>query len=161
MGTKYLTANLLASLEIMYSWENLCRESVDVCYVPNGGFLDDVVIEDPALVSAMPENDLNDTHYVTVKEDEGDLHDVSEANADVVIDTSASADMPNVSEEIATDMSGLHVTENAAGEEPGVEKETTSLSSEDVDFLLDKCLLQALHRSVKDKDLPMPGSTLW
>ncbi|XP_039133842.1 LOW QUALITY PROTEIN: eukaryotic translation initiation factor 2D [Dioscorea cayenensis subsp. rotundata] len=149
------------ALRITHYYRDSLWESVDVCYVPNGGFLDDVVIEDPALVSAMPQNDLNDTHYVTVKEDEGDLHDVSEANADVVIDTSASADMPNVSEEIATDMSGLHVTENAAGEEPGVEKETTSLSSEDVDSLLDKCLLQALHRSVKDKDLPMPGSTLW
>ncbi|XP_021834521.1 eukaryotic translation initiation factor 2D-like [Prunus avium] len=35
------------------------------------------------------------------------------------------------------------------------------LSTEDVDTLLEKCLLQALHTTVKDKDLPTPGSTLW
>ncbi|KAI4331912.1 hypothetical protein L6164_016860 [Bauhinia variegata] len=35
------------------------------------------------------------------------------------------------------------------------------LSTAGIDSLLDKCLLQALHTTVKDKDLPLPGSTLW
>jgi len=35
------------------------------------------------------------------------------------------------------------------------------LTTEEIDSLLDKCLLQALYTSIKEKDLPMPGSTLW
>ncbi|KAL0326446.1 UNVERIFIED_CONTAM: Eukaryotic translation initiation factor 2D [Sesamum radiatum] len=65
-----------------------------------------------------------------------------------------------VSEQITTAMVDLQVVEDAAGIESNVDDQHL-LSVEDVDALLDKCLLQALHTTVKDKDLPMPGSILW
>lgn len=57
-------------------------------------------------------------------------------------------------------MSDLKVTENVSTDGNNVEDQHT-LSTEDVDEILDKCLLQALHTTVNDKDLPIPGSTLW
>ncbi|KAJ0972861.1 hypothetical protein J5N97_020820 [Dioscorea zingiberensis] len=150
------------ALRITHYYRDSLWESVDGRYVPNGGFLDDVVIEDPALFSAVSGNDLNDMQDDTVDDDKGDAHDDgSDAHTDKDIDASVSVDTHNVSEEIAADMSGLHVTENVVADETGAEKETKNLSTTDVDSLLDKCFLQALHTSVKDKDLPMPGSTLW
>ncbi len=49
------------------------------------------------------------------------------------------------------------------GNEDGEEEVSGALvlTIEEMDALLDKCLLEALHVTVKDKDLPMPGSTLW
>lgn len=63
-------------------------------------------------------------------------------------------------EGITSGVADLKVTENASTDDSVVEDQHP-LSTEDVDMLLDKCLLQALHTTVKDKDLPMPGSTLW
>eukprot|EP00897_Mesotaenium_endlicherianum_P007401 jgi/Mesen1/668/ME000109S10887 len=35
------------------------------------------------------------------------------------------------------------------------------MTAEETDALLDRCLLQALRSTLKDKDLPIPSSTLW
>lgn len=53
----------------------------------------------------------------------------------------------------------MKVTENVTADESIDEQ--LALSSEDVEAYLDRCFLQALHTTVKDKDLPMPGSTFW
>ncbi|KAJ0603929.1 putative SUI1 domain, PUA domain, PUA-like superfamily, SUI1 domain superfamily, Pre-PUA protein [Helianthus annuus] len=74
------------ALKISHHYRDALWESADARYVPNAGFLEDVVFEDPSQVS---------------------------------------------------------------------------LSVEDVDALLDKCLLQAFYTTLKDKDLPIAGSTLW
>lgn len=62
--------------------------------------------------------------------------------------------------EETSNMADLEVTDNASVEESTGEDQL-NLSTEDVDMLLDKCLFQALYTTVKDKDLPMAGSTLW
>lgn len=66
----------------------------------------------------------------------------------------------DITEQMATAMGDMQVVENASEAELNVDNQH-SLSVEDVDALLEGCLLQALHTTVLDKDLPMPGSTLW
>ncbi|GAQ79177.1 eukaryotic translation initiation factor SUI1 family protein [Klebsormidium nitens] len=41
------------------------------------------------------------------------------------------------------------------------EKAAAAMRPEEMDRLLDECLLQALYTTVKDKDLPMPAGNLW
>lgn len=66
----------------------------------------------------------------------------------------------DLNEHVVADIQDLKLTED--GDQSNADPEQRLiLSVEDVDTLLDKCLLQALHTTVKDKDLPMPGSTLW
>lgn len=67
-------------------------------------------------------------------------------------------------EDAAVEISESHTTdmaEDKTTEQTPDEKERQNLTTEEVDLLLDKCLLQALYTSIKEKDLPMPGSTLW
>lgn len=66
----------------------------------------------------------------------------------------------DLAEQVIADVQDLKLAED--GDQSNADPEQRLiLSVEDVDTLLDKCLLQALHTTVKDKDLPMPGSTLW
>lgn len=137
------------------------------CYVPNTGFLEDVVFEDPALFSAGQasdsyEDDLSVGQTNAINNEY--MGDASSADGTLSVVDSASTEDPavknEVSEQIMAAMVDLQVMENASGTESNVD-EQHSLSVEDVDVLLDKCLLQALHTTVKDKDLPMLGSVLW
>lgn len=139
---------------------DLCRESVEGHYVPNAGFLEDAVFEDPSyLLSDQPSDsskggtDGSDAQQSGVSNENIDVNYVSERSA-----TSAQNDYGNATREITTDVSDLKLTDNVAAE---LNSEQYSLSIEDVDSHLDRCLLQALHTTVKDKDLPMLGSTLW
>jgi translation initiation factor 2D len=61
------------------------------------------------------------------------------------------------------DLEGLTVADGGAerGEGEGGEKAAVSMRPEEMDKLLDECLLQALYTTVKDKDLPMPAGNLW
>lgn len=63
-------------------------------------------------------------------------------------------------EEITDAVDELKLPEDKTSEQAPVEMEH-NLSTEEIDSLLDKCLLQAIYTSIKEKDLPMPGSTLW
>lgn len=65
-----------------------------------------------------------------------------------------------IAKEITAHVGDLKVTDDHSADQSNGEDQH-SLSTEDVDMLLEKCLLQALHTTIKDKDLPMPGSTLW
>ena len=71
--------------------------------------------------------------------------------------------MPNGNEndtaaEVTEGVADLNLRDTASANDPDDQQ---TLSTADVNSLLDKCLLQALHTTVKDKDLPLPGSTLW
>ncbi|KAI3778393.1 hypothetical protein L2E82_07648 [Cichorium intybus] len=66
----------------------------------------------------------------------------------------------NISQQVTTEFGHLKVTENVESDKIIVEDQNT-LSTEDVDALLDNCLLQAFYTTPKDKDLPIAGSTLW
>ena len=98
-------------------------------------------------------------------------HDPSEEPADgkqdkAAVDASDShVGDPSVNsetiEDVTAGVSELNLPEEKTTGEATEEKEHQHLSTEEIDSFLDKCLLQAVHTSLKDKDLPMPGSTLW
>ncbi|KAE8791279.1 Eukaryotic translation initiation factor 2D [Hordeum vulgare] len=122
--------------------------SADGRYVPNEGFYDDMVIEDPNFASA--------SQHIYSSEDP------SEAKQDkAVVDVSEchSEDLAINSETIEDLTAGVSEL-NFLQEKTTEEKEHQHLSTEEIDYLLDICLLQALHTNVKDKDLPIPGSIL-
>lgn len=143
------------------------RESAENCYVPNAGFLENVVIEDPALFSTLQASDSCEDHLSVGQANAISseyMGDASAADGTQSIPDPASGEDPTVknefSEHITTGMADLQVKEDTSGIESNVDDQN-SLSVEDVDLLLDKCLLQALHTTVKDKDLPILGSILW
>ncbi|CAA0831568.1 eukaryotic translation initiation factor SUI1 family protein [Striga hermonthica] len=133
--------------------------------LPNAGFYEDAVFEDPAIISA---GEASDSHEdgLLVGQNNADNNDCLGDDVDTADGTqlpldSASTGDPTVKNELITSaMVDLLSTENASGAESSVDDQHF-LSVEDIDALLDKCLLQALHTIVKDKDLPVPGSVLW
>jgi translation initiation factor 2D len=121
---------------------------VEGSYVPNAGFFEDVVFGDPAL-SQPPVDDLSEIGEETTEEKKKLLPDNDQ--------------MVETAEELSTDVSSvLKIAESTSEDNKNEEEEEEHIMTvEEIDALLDKCLLQALHTSVKDKDLPIPGSTLW
>lgn len=161
-STEALKAGLRGkALKICHYYRDTLWESAENCYVPNTGFFEDVVFEDPALFSAgQASNSCEDDSSVgqstaIINEYMGDASptDGAARNTDPTLDN-------EVSGQIVGAMADLQVVENVSGSESNVDDQR-SLSVEDVDSLLDKCLLQALHTTVKDTDLPMLGSILW
>lgn len=151
------------ALRITHYYGDSLWESIEGHLVPNEGFLGDVVIGDPALFSssqpsAASEGILDDQHDVDAydREPVGDID-----NHDEKVDDSQTDARNGASEVLSANVDGLKISEHVTVEELNNEKEQHALSSEEVDGLLDKCLLQALHTTVNDKELPMPGSTLW
>lgn len=131
--------------------------------MPNAGFLEDVVVEDPAFLSTSQVSDscegAADISNDQRNGEEG-IIDIDNANSEPS-STSATQDdfNGNIVEQVAADVGDLKLTENVDTGEMNEEQHV--LTTEYVDAYLDKCLLQSLHMTVKDKDLPMPGSTLW
>ncbi|KAH1105634.1 hypothetical protein J1N35_009402 [Gossypium stocksii] len=147
------------ALRIMHYYRDLLWESVEGHYVPNSGFLEDVVLEDPSFLAsegATCESDVQQS-CVNNENTKGSI-DVNGAISDACA-ASMQNDSENAAKEITMDASDLKSTANVDAAKLDIE--LSSLSIEDVDSHLDRCLLQALHTTVKDKDLPMPGSTLW
>ncbi|GFQ05798.1 eukaryotic translation initiation factor 2d [Phtheirospermum japonicum] len=146
------------ALRISHYYGDTLWESAENCFVPNSGFFEDAVFEDPAIISAGQASESCED----AKEEIGDANAADETRS--ALDNASTEDQSaknEVSEQITTAMFDLQVTENASGVESSNVDDQPPLSVEDVDVLLDKCLLQALHTTVKDKDLPMPGSVLW
>ncbi|XVE60665.1 hypothetical protein DITRI_Ditri05aG0146600 [Diplodiscus trichospermus] len=154
------------ALRIMHYYRDLLWESVEGHYVPNAGFLEDAVFEDPSFMASNQPSDSSEgaTHESDAQqslinnENIGESGDVNNAIAETFADSTQN-DSENAAKEITTDLTDLKLTDNVAASKSDIEHH--SLSIEDVDTHLDRCLLQALHTTVKDKDLPMPGSTLW
>ncbi|KAK4570671.1 hypothetical protein RGQ29_029498 [Quercus rubra] len=169
-STEALKAGLRGkALRITHHYHDILWESVEGRYVPNAGFFEDVVFEDPALLqSGQASDSCEGSTDVSNGQRNGDDNIEVGENVDVtdVFDeanhassSSKQIDVDNATaEEIIGGVGDLKVTDNVLSEDLNVQH---TLSTEDVDALLDKCLLQALHTTIKDKDLPMPGSTLW
>ncbi|KAL2467558.1 eukaryotic translation initiation factor SUI1 family protein [Forsythia ovata] len=167
-STEALKAGLRGkALKINHYYHDTLWESAENCYVPNAGFLEDVVFEDPALFSRSQASDSceDDASFgqgnAINNEEVGDAPNVK--NIPSILDRTYTEEIVvtnDVTEQISTTMGDIQVMENASEVELNVDDQQ-SLSVEDVDALLDKCLLQALHTTIMDKDLPMPGSTLW
>ncbi|KAL5776069.1 hypothetical protein ACOSP7_009002 [Xanthoceras sorbifolium] len=152
------------ALRITHYYRDLLWESVEGHPVPNEGFLEDMVHEDPALLSSSQvftsSEGAADWSNDTSKEEGGQCVDPSNVISEPNPASVAQNDFQNsTAEEVAADVGDLKLTEDIDADGSNVEQQL--LSTEDVDAHLDKCLLQALHTTVKDKDLPMPGSTLW
>ncbi|EAZ23451.1 hypothetical protein OsJ_07144 [Oryza sativa Japonica Group] len=134
-------------------------DSADGRYVPNEGFYEDIVVEDRNYASPSQPADSSEDHV------EG-MHDSTIEGEEAAVDVSESHTTDHdihveAIEDLTAGVSEVKLPEDNATEEPTEEREHQNLSTEEIDSLLDKCLLQALHTSVKDKDLPIPGSTLW
>lgn len=141
------------ALRVMHYYRDSLWESAEDRHIPNGGFLEDIVIEDPSLCVLPQTSDAReDILYDAVDTVSGN----TEQDTDSLPGDCKNDDL----EELGEGMTRLKVEENGLGEEQNEAKEHLALPSE-IDALLDKCLLQALHTSVKDKDLPLPGSALW
>ncbi|KAJ0085815.1 hypothetical protein Patl1_07118 [Pistacia atlantica] len=85
---------------------------------------------------------------------EGIAESSNDQQSDIATEEGGTADVKDV----ISEPNPGSITQN---DHQGNAAELHVLSTEDVDAHLDKCLLQALHTTVKDKDLPIPGSTLW
>ncbi|PRQ22410.1 hypothetical protein RchiOBHm_Chr6g0249991 [Rosa chinensis] len=87
--------------------------------------------------------------------------DVADVQSEPSSASVAPIDVRNeIAEEVTANVGDLKLTDDDSADQSTGEDQYP-LSAEDVDMLLEKCLLQALHTTVKDKDLLMPGSTLW
>ncbi|WVZ75014.1 hypothetical protein U9M48_023119 [Paspalum notatum var. saurae] len=144
------------ALKILHYYRDM--DSIDNHYVPNEGFFEDIVVEDPNFVSTSQSPD-------SAEELEG-THDGGVSSEDAAVDISdnhaADPDIHSVAmEEITEGVNELKLPEDKTTEQAPDEMEHHNLTTEEIDSLLDKCLLQALYTSIKEKDLPMPGSTVW
>ncbi|XP_048227156.1 eukaryotic translation initiation factor 2D isoform X3 [Ricinus communis] len=160
------------ALRITHYYRDLLWESVEGHYVPNAGFFEDVVFEDPAFTSSIQVSDSYETAYDVsndqlnkVETDEigesADVNDViSESHPSTITELDSKESKHDIIEQVTAVVSDMKVMDNDTADESTIEEQHI-LSTGDVDAYLDKCLLQALHTTVKDKDLPMPGSTLW
>lgn len=163
-STEALKAGLRGkALRITHYYHDLLWGSVEGHYVPNAGFLEDVVVEDPAFLSTSQVSDSCEGAADSSKDQrngEEGIIDIDNANSEPS-STSATQDdfNGNIVEQVAADVGDLKLTENVDAGETNEEQHV--LTTEYVDAYLDKCLLQSLHMTVNDKDLPMPGSTLW
>jgi translation initiation factor 2D len=134
--------------------------------VPNAGFLEDVVFGHPSLLSPPShDSDLTEAACETSIDQQNNTKSEAEGSLDVnglPSDSSHALTTPNndeiAADEITAGVVDLKLPDNDSPSEPN---DQHTLSTSDVDLLLDKCLLQALHTTLKDKDLPIPGSTLW
>lgn len=135
--------------------------------MPNAGFFEDAVFEDPALSSASHNSELTEVACETSTDRQNNTKsieaeeslDVNELQADSGPTlTTPNGDENETANEITGGVADLKLSDAGSANDPNYQH---TLSTSDIDSLLDKCLLQALHTTVKDKDLPMLGSTLW
>lgn len=154
------------ALKICHYYRDTLWESAENCHVPNAGFLEDVVFEDPAPSLSSRASDSSevgpsvDPGNVTSNEDMGEMVDVEAASLGVGHPSTTRSDgADEITAQLTNDLSELKVAETSV-DESNTEVQHSS-SVEEVDALLNKCLLQALHTTLKEKDLPIPGSTFW
>ncbi|XVF63448.1 hypothetical protein PTKIN_Ptkin09bG0087700 [Pterospermum kingtungense] len=154
------------ALRITHHYRDLLWESVEGHYVPNAGFLVDAVFQDPSFLASNQPSDSSEgaTHGFDAQQIHHNNETIEESvnvNDDIsekFVETTQN-DSENSAKETTSDASDFKSIDNVAADKSDVDLQALSL--EDVDSHLDKCLLQALQTTVKDKDLPMPGSTLW
>ncbi|KAL0801534.1 hypothetical protein Bca101_056710 [Brassica carinata] len=128
------------------------RESAEGHYVPNAGFWEDVVMEDPAFLASGSGEEISE---VSAGQQTNTGNEEDESALETASTSATDAKNGTEEEHMVGSMNELNLADDT-----NTEKQNT-LSTEEVDALLDQCLLQALHTTLKEKDLPIPGSTLW
>ncbi|KAL0909906.1 hypothetical protein M5K25_020815 [Dendrobium thyrsiflorum] len=152
------------ALRVLHYYRDFLWELAEGRYIPNGGFLEDIVIEDSALYTTSQTSDapgdiLNDALDTVIDKNE-QLLDIPVVHVEEDTDSLHGDSKNDDLGEMAADMTKLNVSVSVSAEEQNEVKGHVAQSNE-IDALLDKCLLQALHTTVKDKDLPLSGSILW
>ncbi|KAI4320121.1 hypothetical protein MLD38_033632 [Melastoma candidum] len=150
------------ALKVMHSYRDFLWESAEAPCTPNAGFLEDVVFEDPTFVSTSFQSEVvndasNCVQYVACDKE---ADNVVCPPDDEPTGTAIAVGEVDGSMQLNVSLEDLKVTEGSIAD-LSTSEDQLNLSAKDVDALLDNCLLQALYTSVKDKDLPIPGSTLW
>ncbi|KAJ1409686.1 SWIB/MDM2 domain superfamily [Sesbania bispinosa] len=154
------------ALRITHYYRDLLWESAEGRCVPNAGFFEDAVFEDPSFSSSSHNPDLTEDACETSTEQENNTKSdeaeeslgTNELQADSGPSLTTNNDENDAANEITEGVADLKLPDAGSANDTN---DQHTLSTSDIDLLLDKCLLQALHTTVKDKDLPMPGSTLW
>lgn len=156
------------ALRITHYYRDTLWDSAEGRYIPNEGFLEDVVLEDPKYVSASQVSktaeckDVNFSEHLQQGSGNDITHSQDGSQLDLEHETTVQLGTDNVPlEQVAKAIEELKVADNVAEEAADAKMLSATMTVEELDALLDKCFLQALHTTVKDKDLPMPGSTLW
>ncbi|KAI5057282.1 hypothetical protein GOP47_0027297 [Adiantum capillus-veneris] len=158
------------ALRITHYYKDTLWESAEGRYVPNEGFFGDMVTKDPAYVPREFSEMLLDEDASSVDEDSNEngnsIGNKLETKDSVVDSSPAVVAKDNVREEgVSKEIEGLAPDLEAVKMDGVADAEAESaeapMTIEEIDRLLDTCLLQALHTTVKEKDLPMPSSTLW
>ncbi|CAH2066750.1 unnamed protein product [Thlaspi arvense] len=148
------------ALRITHYYRDFLWESAEGHYVPNAGFTEDVVMEDPSYLASGSGEEISDASggpQASTGNEEDESADVSNLGPSTSV-----TDAKNGSEEhMAGSMNELNLADDVSANEANNTEKQNTLSPEEVDALLDQCLLQALHTTLKEKDLPIPGSTLW
>lgn len=134
------------------------RESAEGHYVPNAGFMENVVMEDPSYLASGSVEEISDSSAgpqtsTEIEDESGDVNNIGPS-------TSVTDAKNDTEEHVVGSMNELNLADYVSANEANTDKQNI-LSPEEVDTLLDQCLLQALHTTLKEKDLPIPGSTLW
>lgn len=151
-----MTGNDLFSVSHLHASGIFRRESAERHYVPNPGFLQDMVMGDPAAAESGEDVAAASTAPQTSTTDEDESADACNFMSSKETASTSVTDAKNDTQgQLVGSMDELKEADDVSA----IEQRT--LSTEEVDALLGKCLLQALHSTVKEKDLPIPGSTLW
>ncbi|KAJ7541784.1 hypothetical protein O6H91_10G076500 [Diphasiastrum complanatum] len=155
------------ALRVTHYYRDSLWEAAEGRYIPNAGFLEDIVLEDPA-VKAAAQSQMTSTSSSSEARDfdterlDDKVETVSILKDSTKSDLSVDSDRPlsvNSEEIVATEVHDLRIQEDYHMDD--VATSVAPVTVDEMDNLLDKCLLQALHTTLKDKDLPMSGSTLW
>lgn len=141
----------MVSVLILISALFIKRESSEGRYIPNPGFRADMVVENPEL-SQKSSLDSESTGEKSLEEENpeisGELEQIKDSRKTIE---------GKISEETSK-FESLDLGENSGENEGNAE---LAVVPDSMDSLLDKCLLQTLKVVIKDKDLPILGSSLW
>lgn len=157
------------ALRITHYYRDTLWESAEGRYIPNDGFLEDVVLEDPTSIATSQAAGLSESEVVDALEhllqgsghnSEKDVHHGTEFDSRHEPTKQLCVENED-SDQVVKDLNALKVTDDIEEQASSGKGQLATMSVEEIDVLLDKCLLQALYTTVKDKDVPMPGSTLW
>lgn len=157
------------ALRITHYYRDTLWESAEGRYIPNDGFLEDVVLEDPTSIATSQAAGLSESEVVDALEhllqgsghnSEKDVHHGTEFDSRHEPTKQLCVENED-SDQVVKDLNALKVTDDIEEQAGSGKGQLATMSVEEIDVLLDKCLLQALYTTVKDKDVPMPGSTLW
>ncbi|EFJ36653.1 hypothetical protein SELMODRAFT_77083 [Selaginella moellendorffii] len=153
------------ALRILHFYPDTLWSSAEGRYVPNAGFSEGMISEDPS--TSQQAGDGEGSAQGVDEQDQEHEQEQEQGGANSGDDGTEIYQVTEP-EYVAVDVKDLKLAPDTSAAEEADEEcssievgSSTGVSTEEMDLLLDRCLLQALHTTVKDKDLPIPASILW